>query len=104
MLPTLEQVCTAVGYTLEQLRERNRHRTIAEARILAYALLHRKAGYSLHEVGDMLQRDHATVHYGVRKWETTYDIDKNIQKKTTAAYERLAWMKLEKTLKEAAAA
>jgi chromosomal replication initiation ATPase DnaA len=104
MLPTLEQVCTAVGYTPEQLRARDRHRTIADARLLAYVLLNRRAGHSLHQVGKALDRDHATVHYGVRKWESTYDIDKNIQKKTTAAYERLAWMKLEKTLKEAAAA
>jgi chromosomal replication initiation ATPase DnaA len=90
MLPTLEQVCTAVGYTPEQLRARDRHRTIADARLLAYVLLNRRAGHSLHQVGKALDRDHATVHYGVRRWENMYDVDKNVQARTTAVYARLA--------------
>lgn len=62
----LARVYEKFGVTLDELRSGDRHKNIAHARLVAYWLL-RQRGLSFPEIGRVLNRDHTSVMYGVRK-------------------------------------
>lgn len=61
--------CVAQSYLLSiaDLLSKNRHRHIAEARIVAYWLLRTRTELSFPEIGRVLGKDHTSVMSGVRK-------------------------------------
>jgi chromosomal replication initiator protein len=65
----LELVCLEFGFTAEQLLNKDRHRSIAEARQIAVWLLRTSRGLSYPEIGLLLQRDHTTIMSNYRSIE-----------------------------------
>lgn len=59
-------VAREYGLGAEELRGPRRTRSVAEARLMAYALLRDTAGMSYPEIGAALHRDHTTVMHGVK--------------------------------------
>lgn len=72
---TLEAVVLESGIGLETILSENRDREVVVAREVAASLL-RKQGYTLKEIGDMINRSHSNVMHLVEEvefWETDYD-------------------------------
>lgn len=59
-------VAREYGVAPAELTGPRRTRSVAEARLMAYALLRDTAGMSYPEIGQALGRDHTTVIHGVR--------------------------------------
>ena len=66
-----------------------------EARMIYYKLL-RDRGYSLQEIGDTLDKNHATVLHGINVFNDIKDYDKDLMKKYSAAIQLLAGVKINK--------
>lgn len=62
----LDRVARSLGHTLERLRGPSRAKPIVNARWIAMAEA-REAGFTYHEIGRALCRDHTTVIHGVRQ-------------------------------------
>lgn len=60
-------VADEFGFTLDELRSRDRRKTTADARAVAYLVLRNCARMSYPEIGETLARDHTSVITGVRK-------------------------------------
>lgn len=63
----LEAIATAYVVDVEQLPSRARNAHLAEARHVAFWILHRRQSWSLQAIGDWLDRDHSSVLHGVRR-------------------------------------
>ena len=63
----LAAVAAAYVVDVEQLRGRSRTAHLAEARHVAFWILHRRQCWSLQAIGDWLDRDHSSVRHGVRR-------------------------------------
>ena len=70
-------VCRHFGVTLDQLRSKDRHAHIADARHVAMWLL-RERGLSFPAIARILHRDHTTVMSGVRKIDHLRLIDRAV--------------------------
>jgi hypothetical protein len=66
-----------------------------EARMIYYKLL-RDRGYSLQEIGDTLDKNHATVLHGINVFNDIKDYDKDLMEKYSAAIQLLAGEKISK--------
>lgn len=66
-LEVLRCVARSFLVSLDQLISKDRHRSIAEARQVAYWLLRTRTRMSLPEIGRLLRKDHSTVMIGVRR-------------------------------------
>ena len=66
-----------------------------EARMIYYKLL-RDRGYSLQEIGDTLDKNHATVLHGINVFNDIKDYDKDLREKYSAAIQLLAGEKISK--------
>ena len=63
----LNLVTSIYDVSLGDIISRNRYMKTSEARFVIMYLLRTLTDYSLQEIGDIIQRDHATILYGVRK-------------------------------------
>ncbi|MFD4328314.1 helix-turn-helix domain-containing protein [Nocardioides sp. NPDC058538] len=63
----LAAVAAAYVVDVEQLHGRARNAPLAEARHVAFWILHRRRCWLLQAVGDWLDRDHSSVLHGVRR-------------------------------------
>ena len=88
MTPT-HSILAAIGVTLAELRERNRHKTRADQRRLAYVLLNRHGGMTVQEIATLLHRARPTVYYGIASWDQNYAVDRHVRAMTHAAMSKL---------------
>mgnify|MGYP000933061048 CR=1 FL=1 len=64
-LEVLRFIAASYGFTLDQLKQRDRRPRTCEARNACYAYL-RSQGWSLNKIGNYFRRDHTTVLWGLR--------------------------------------
>lgn len=72
----LDAVIAESGVSLERIRSENREREVVVAREVAASLL-RKQGYTLAEIGRMINRSHSNVMHLVEEveyWEAEHDL------------------------------
>lgn len=84
-LAVLKLVSAEYDVSIGDLRGKDRHRTIAEARQLACWLLRQTRRFSFPEIGIILSRDHSTVMHSVARIEERLKIDPHLR----AAAERI---------------
>ena len=63
----LGDIATTYGVSVERLKSHERSRTLTEARGIFAGIALKRTRLSVAEVGRMLNRDHATVHYWRRR-------------------------------------
>lgn len=69
----VEITARLVGYPMKALRGRQRHQSLANARLTAYWLLRKTTKLSLPEIGQVFGgRDHTTIIHGCRAIEKRY--------------------------------
>jgi chromosomal replication initiation ATPase DnaA len=78
-LDVLRVVAAAYKVTLDQLQGTDRHKNIAEARIVAYWLVRTRTALSFPELGRVMRKDHTTVMYGVGRCELRRKTDARFQ-------------------------
>lgn len=62
-----DTVARTRGFTLEDVLSRNQRNGLREARFAVYAAC-RRAGFTYHQIGRRLGRDHSSVHHGARRF------------------------------------
>lgn len=67
------------GFSIEELRSKDRHRTITEARKVAYWLLRQTKRFSYPEIGIVLNRDHTSAMHGFQDMEKKRAGDERIR-------------------------
>lgn len=67
------------GYAWSDMISNSRKRELVEIRFMVMKYLH-DAGFSYTKIGRILQRDHATVIYGVRRCQELAEIDRRYAK------------------------
>lgn len=67
------------------LKEKTRKFRIVEARMLYYKILKQK-GYTLTEIANTLNKNHATVLHSLRVFDDIFEYDKDLQNKYKKAY------------------
>jgi DNA-binding transcriptional MerR regulator len=77
------------------LTTKTRKYEFIEARMIYYKLL-RDRGYSLQEIGDTLDKNHATVLHAINVFEDIIEYDKDLMEKYSEAIQLLAGEKIDK--------
>jgi chromosomal replication initiation ATPase DnaA len=72
--PILMRIAAATGYTLEQVKIKDRHKEIVLAREI-YVRELCAAGYLHWQVGKILARDRSTISYAMSAYERDYETD-----------------------------
>ncbi len=87
-LRILEAVAGSYSLSLSELLSKDRHKCVAEARVVAYWLLRRSTQFSFPEIGRAVGgRDHTTVMHGVRSCQRRRDADERFRIDTDAMLE-----------------
>ena len=63
----IRQVATLYGVTAEDITGGKRHRIFADCRTVVCYVLHERCGLSSTQIGDIINRTHATVLYFIGK-------------------------------------
>lgn len=79
---TIQAVNKVTGVNLTQKTRKFR---IVEARMLYYKILKQK-GYTLTEIANTLNKNHATVLHSLRVFDDIFEYDKDLQNKYKKAY------------------
>ena len=74
----IKSVGYILGFSVEQMRGKNRRRDLVEARQLAFYVAHNNTGATLAKIGGELSKDHSTVLHGIRKINILREYDKEI--------------------------
>jgi hypothetical protein len=95
-----EEIKTKILNTIQKvtgvdITTKTRKYEFIEARMIYYKLL-RDRGYSLQEIGDTLDKNHATVLHGINVFNDIKDYDKDLMEKYSAAIQLLAGEKIDK--------
>ena len=95
-----EEIKTKILNTIQKvtgvdITTKTRKYEFIEARMIYYKLL-RDRGYSLQEIGDTLDKNHATVLHGINVFNDIKDYDKDLMEKYSAAIQLLAGVKINK--------
>jgi hypothetical protein len=95
-----EEIKTKILNTIQKvtgvdITTKTRKYEFIEARMIYYKLL-RDRGYSLQEIGDTLDKNHATVLHGINVFNDIKDYDKDLMEKYSAAIQLLAGEKISK--------
>lgn len=79
------QVCDAYGYSTKEVRNnpKSRKRDFVEIRQLSMFIIRRELQLSYNKIGDFLNKDHATVLFGIRNVKNLLETDKQFQRKTS---------------------
>lgn len=91
---TIEAVNKVTGVNLT---EKTRKFRIVEARMLYYKILKQK-GYTLTEIANTLNKNHATVLHSLRVFDDIIDYDKDLKNKYKKAYSMVNNTKEEEAL------
>lgn len=68
-----------LNVSINEMRSASRKRTIVNARIIFSAILHELTNFSYTHIGQLINRDHATVLYHIRTCRQLIDTDKNFK-------------------------
>ena len=95
-----EEIKTKILNTIQKvtgvdITTKTRKYEFIEARMIYYKLL-RDRGYSLQEIGDTLDKNHATVLHGINVFNDIKDYDKDLREKYSEAIQLLAGEKISK--------
>lgn len=95
-----EEIKTKILNTIQKvtgvdITTKTRKYEFIEARMIYYKLL-RDRGYSLQEIGDTLDKNHATVLHAINVFEDIIEYDKDLVEKYSAAIQLLAGEKIDK--------
>lgn len=74
-LRIVEAACNFFGVTPEELKSKKRATTITLARWAIYHVLVHRVGWSSVRIGNLLNKDHAGVLYGLRQARDLYKRD-----------------------------
>jgi hypothetical protein len=75
-LSILQEVCSITGYTKEQLQSKTRKREIVDLRKVYFRRCREITKATLEKIGELVNRDHATVMYGINEAMSTAEIIK----------------------------
>ena len=71
----IAKVCTYYNITNEDIKGRDRHRTIVMARHMSMFLIRTRLKLKLKSIGDLFGRDHSTVMHGIASIQDQSDVD-----------------------------
>lgn len=74
-------VCVALRVEKKALIGRGRPRELVEARHIAFYLMRKLTGLTLTQIGEIFNRDHSTVIYGIETCEDLMEVDIPFQRK-----------------------
>jgi chromosomal replication initiator protein len=75
----IETICNYFDVTIYELRSKDRHQGYVKARHFAMYFLRKYTAFSLHEIGDILVKDHASVVHGIRAIINQIEVNKLYQ-------------------------
>lgn len=76
----LVKMCNALEVSTNEVVSGNRKQELCDARkIICYML--RNQGLTLEEIGKILKRDHSTVGYNIKEYDTMISTNRNFQYK-----------------------
>jgi hypothetical protein len=95
-----EEIKTKILNTIQKvtgvdITTKTRKYEFIEARMIYYKLL-RDRGYSLQEIGDTLDKNHATVLHAINVFEDIIEYDKDLAEKYSESIQLLAGEKIDK--------
>lgn len=85
----LHAVCRASGATVAKMKSKSRIQAVVDARYVFYYLCREKYVFTFQELGSMLDQDHATVMYGLRRVSDYLVTDKPFQQLLAQCREEL---------------
>jgi len=77
----LTAVCVGLRVELKAIIGKCRMRHLVEARQIAFYLMRQLTGLTLKQIGEVFNRDHSTVVYGIQTCSDLLDVDIDFQKK-----------------------
>lgn len=98
----IEAVCENYNVSINQIKSKNRHRRIVEARHVISWVLVKKIGMTLAEVGKKYLggRDHTTVINSLNRFNNIYDTEEEFKNKADDLIEKLMTWKRDKELQD----
>lgn len=94
----IEAVCENYNVSVNQIKSKNRHRRLVEARHVISWVLVKKIGMTLSEVGKKYLggRDHTTVINSLSRFNDIYDTEEEFKNKADELIEKLMTWKRDK--------
>lgn len=93
---TKEKVRKAIQkVTRVDIQEKTRRYEIIESRMIYYKIL-RDKGFTLQEIGDSLEKNHATVLHSLKVFDDIVGIDKDLKRKYYEVVNQLSDLKIKK--------
>jgi DNA-binding transcriptional MerR regulator len=81
--------------TRVDIQEKTRRYEIIESRMIYYKIL-RDKGFTLQEIGDSLEKNHATVLHSLKVFDDIVGIDKDLKRKYYEVVNQLSDLKIKK--------
>lgn len=81
LLSILNATSKVFGIPIKELIQRGRRKDAAEARFAVFLAARKSTRLTLHSIGEMLNRDHGTVMYGVYRAESLSQVDSDYRVK-----------------------
>jgi len=98
----IDAVCENYSVSVDQIRSKNRHRRLVEARHVICWVLVKKMGMTLAEVGKTFLggRDHTTVINSLNRFNDIYDTEEEFKNKADDLIEKLITWRRDKELQD----
>lgn len=71
--PLLKAAATASGFSISEIKSKSRHEPLPFVRYVLFAILHEDYKWSTVRIGRALNRDHASVCVGIKKYHSIID-------------------------------
>lgn len=78
---SIDAVCRHYGFSRNTMMEKSRKGAVVEARYVAMYLIRKNTTYSLHAIGAIFKKDHATVLWGVKTVSNLLEVDKEFKER-----------------------
>jgi chromosomal replication initiator protein len=75
----LNTVCSHFNVTYEDIIEQNRKKEIVSIRMILAYLMQKYSGLTLHNIGYLMHRNHATVLHSINKVKIELEVYKDVQ-------------------------
>jgi len=71
--PLLSAAAMASGFSIAQIKSESRHEPLPFVRYVLFVILHEQYGWGTTKIGRALNRDHASVLAGIKKYHAIMD-------------------------------
>lgn len=83
---------SVLNVTIDDMRSASRRRNIVNARFIFSKILHDITGFSYSHIGQLINRDHATVLYHIKTCRQLIDIDKYFKNMYNEVKKSIIWL------------